>query len=377
MDNKPSALGVYCYAGGFTQGIRSSFEVHAHLEDAKPYAQKTARANLHWPESPELGGALDIIPEIPLFDHAWGGHKLAQQHLLDTSVETFGRWRQDYTLIYGNPPCAAWSQAGRRGDHWRSDPRVDCTRKLLKLLELHRPEMWVWETIRSTWTKGNEFIRTAADEINAQGYSCSVILHDARWLGCPQVRKRVFVVAHKVALQVGRPNADARKLAWDGAAAIDSLNDKGEPYTGSEVDLYTHLWHAAADGEKLNHAFDRVHGGERKGVGLPAEKGRPGFLLRRLPSTGPAYTVIAPVMHHREPRWLTLKELQHLSGFPSEWVWEAADKAAVSELARGVCPTVGAWLGRQLRRSLDTNKPTETGRFLVDLLTENTHVTRF
>lgn len=348
------ALGAYCYAGGFTLGISEMFSVSCHLEDEKPYAARTALRNL----SGHLGD-LDIIPETPFLDHPWGGHELAQRHLIVGE----GCWSEEYDLIYGNPPCAAWSQAGRRLDNWRTDHRVECTRKHLQLLKLHRPRVWVWETIHSTWKKGREFVDVVAEQAMQQGYHVTALLHDAKWVGpCPQDRERLFVVAsrHRPFFPDRPDPAEARK-SWDAAALLDGLNDKGNPYSGPE-EKHLYLWDLAKPGDKLAQVYDEhflpdeyKDENGRKLTGIPPQKGRPGFLLRRLHDKGPAFTVIAPMFHHRERRLLTDKEMAALCGYPTWWEWSEDGRttnASISEIARGVCPSVAKWLGIEIYHHL-------------------------
>src|SRR5260370_23897113 len=78
-----TALGVYIFGGGFTVGVkRAGFRVLGHLEDG-PFGVSTAKRN-----HPELSGHIHTDPA------SW-------------PLDQFGM----VDFVYGNPPCAPWSQA--------------------------------------------------------------------------------------------------------------------------------------------------------------------------------------------------------------------------------------------------------------------------
>jgi site-specific DNA-cytosine methylase len=55
----------------------------------------------------------------------------------------------------------------------------------------------------------------------------------------------------------------------------------------------------------------------------------------------------AILVHHAEPRWLTVQELAYLTGYPASYRFAAGNSGAKGgEIARGVCPPVGAWLAQ-------------------------------
>lgn len=83
--------------------------------------------------------------------------------------------------------------------------------------------------------------------------------------------------------------------------------------------------------------------------------GRPSFGHRRLPAEGPACTVAGyEHVHPLEPRFLTVEEQAALCSFQASFRF-APRSAAEKEVARGVCPVVGAWFAKQFVASLDAN----------------------
>lgn len=332
---RPAAIGAYIFAGGFTLGIKQHFNVLCHLEGDK-YGVATMRRNQ---------------PEIPVY---YGPE--------NWPLDTFGKSEID--LIYGNPPCAAWSMAGRRGDSWLTDPRVDCTRKHFSLLEELRPRRaWVWESVARAFTSGRPFVDHLTERALALGYHVTYLLHDARWLGLPQRRSRFFFIAHR-----GNP-PDVPRLNWAPPRTVGEtlreLPGNQVPATTAE-NKYIWLVKEAEEGAQLYHVFDRLRPGER-GPG----SGRPGYLARRLLWDAPAFTFAGGAWFHpRKNRQLSLEEYKALNGFPLDYEFTPrGDQAKLSEMARGVTPVVGEWLGRFLINSIGTHEPLMPAVTTIDLRT--------
>src|SRR5687768_13498272 len=118
MKDRLKAVGCTIYAGGFTVGVKRHFDVLCHLEGDK-YGVATARAN---------------FPTMPIHvgKENW-------------PLEQLRRAKPDF--VFGNPPCAPWSVAGKKGDHWKTDPRLETTRGHFGLVEVLRPKVWAWESV--------------------------------------------------------------------------------------------------------------------------------------------------------------------------------------------------------------------------------------
>jgi len=111
-----TALAADVFAGGFSLGVQRYFRVLAHFEE-NSYGVATARRN---------------FPKMPI-------HVGFDKWPLD-------EYRGKVNFVFANPPCAAWSVAGytktRGTDKWRTDPRVDCSRKCFSLLKELHPEVY-------------------------------------------------------------------------------------------------------------------------------------------------------------------------------------------------------------------------------------------
>jgi DNA (cytosine-5)-methyltransferase 1 len=333
------AVGAYIFAGGFTLGVRQHFKVHCHLEETAAYGMTTSRQNM---------------PDIPVFTgvETWGD---AEHEELDARYGVTG-----IDWIYGNPPCAAWSMAGRRGDSWHTDSRVDCTRTHFNLLKRYRPRAWTWESVSNAFSRGREFVDGLAREALDLGYDVTFLLHDGQHLGLPQERKRFFFVATDFEFL---PDHSTLTPARSAAEVLRGLNDPGEPLATSDAKRLQYLFKHCPPGAQLYRVFDELGLGDE--VNHRGQvKGRPGFLVRRLPASGPALTFAGGLaVHPTEDRALTVKECGVLCGYPPDYEFVAkGDSAKLSLIARGVCPPVGEWLAVQLADHLRRGSAAATGR---------------
>lgn len=312
--NRPSAVGVDIFAGGFTCGVIKHFDVLAHLEHG-PYGVKTARLN---------------FPDLPIVvdPKEWDA--------------TFKKLRSENpSFIYGNPPCAIWSAAnGRKGHTWKDDPRTSCITDIVGLLR-HGPKVLVWESVTNAWTRGGVLLRQQAERALEAGYSVTHVLHDGRHLGLPHTRKRYFYVAHKVELDFdvrGGPPLTVQDVLED--------LDPGEPWHQMPKS-FEKLWDRARPGATFRQYVSDKEWRDPKFT-------KPGFFSKKLVWDEPAHTIMHPqTSHPKEKRYLTFNEFKALCSYPPEF--KLADRDLHS-LFRAVMPTVGAWIAKVARKGIDANR---------------------
>lgn len=331
MSKKPTAVGVDIFAGGFTLGVRKHFDVLCHLEESD-YGVATVKRNM---------------PDLPVY-YPVANWPLDQLRMNPPD------------LIYGNPPCAAWSQMGGVvfGKDWRDDKRVDCTRRLFELLNVVRPKFWVWESVPRAFTAGRELVDDLTRQAKERGYAVTYLFHDAKYLGGLQKRPRFFMVCHKTKF---KPTCSF-DLCEPAGEALRKLNDIGpqdmvlRPHLEAMIPRLPQggqlrdLWEKENPSPKLNDKR-QVHG-------------RPGFVYYRLRAGEPANTVIGVGIHPTEDRCLTTKEMAYLTGFPADY--EFIGSGPENQIGRGVCPPVGAWLAGEIAKSLKANEPAIVGTVMVD-----------
>jgi site-specific DNA-cytosine methylase len=314
-------------------GVQKHFDVLAHFEENN-YGVATARHN---------------FPKMPI-------HVGFDKWPVD-------QYRGKVNFVFANPPCAAWSLAGhtrtKGTGKWREDPRKDCTARCLTLRKELRPEVYVTESVTQAWSNGREFFEPLMKEAADDGYSTTVLLHDAKWLGLPQERKRVFFVFHRIGFNVQAPNWSPPPVPLDflpEEPVGSPMIEKPDYFTAKRLSK-------VKPGERLSKFFERTTPESRRkyrtdSTGGQITIGRPAFGHVRLPVDRPSgATVGYCIVHPTEHRFLSTEEIQLLSGFPPEFHFmPKGANARAAEIARGVCPTVAEWLARQVAASLENYK---------------------
>lgn len=320
-----TAVGAYIFAGGFTVGVKQAgFDVRVHLEESN-YGVATALKNIQ-----------NLKVYYPM--SAWPLDDLASGPRID--------------FLYGNPPCAAWSQAGsatKKGRTWDSSSLVDCTRRYFNLFERLRPKVWAWESVQRAWTLGRSLVDEFAARAMDFGYSVTILLHDAQYLGVPQVRKRFFMVCHDVELDFIEPSWEIQTID----DALAELDDPGEPL---EHNLRKHrrLLDLVRPGENLSSAWNRLTPEHLQVRGERGQMvGRPPFTIKRSRSGQPAPVVMHELIHPTEPRGLSIAELAHLCSYPQGYEFVGAKDAG--QVGRGVCPNVGKYLAKNVIRAVEAD----------------------
>ena len=252
--------------------------------------------------------------------------------------------------------CAAWSSAGGtavQGKDWRIDPRVKCTRRLFHLLEELSPTVWAWESVVPAFTRGRELVDELTCRAIDLGYSVTYLFHNSMHLGVPQQRRRFFMVCSKVKFDV----LEEFEELIPADALLASMNDPGEPLE-RDLKRFMPLLPYVKPGETMIKAWERVTPkpwplNERGQV-----LGRPNITLGRCPIGRPSQVIMSELIHPTENRGLSMKELAALCGYPPDY--EFVGSSPAQQLGRGVCPPVGEWLARNVRRCIERGDIDET-----------------
>lgn len=325
-----NAVGAHIYAGGFTCGVRGKFNVLCHLEHSGYGAPVV---NLNWPDLPIHAGGPASWPAV------W--------------PKGAGRVR----FMYANPPCAIWSTASHgRESGWADDPRLGMHKDIFHYaMDVVQPDVLVIESVPPSFVKGREYINWLMSQAGEKGYSTTVAMHNAKWLGVPQQRSRIFYVFHKVDIAWEHPEFTTPKTVRQALRGIRPSKKNGYDTTMPEKYAY---WAAkCGPGEGLQKAFDRENPNPKRGE-RGQVIGRPAFLDHRSPWDEPAGVVIGgKPIHPAENRWMAQEEVAAICGFPKDFKWPRGSFNDITGyMSRGVMPPVAEWLAENIARALERNK---------------------
>lgn len=329
----PTALGAYVFGGGFSAGIRAAgFKVLQHYGD-DAYGVDTLQAN---------------FPRVPILVGVENWNTAQHKNKVD--------------LVFGNPPCAAWSplKGAGRVTNLAHDPRIGCTHTHFSLLDLLRPMVWVWESVDQAYTLGHATVDALTQKALDMGYSVTHLRFDAQYHGSMHIRRRYFMLAHKVAFDwpawIRFTRAPTTKEVL---GAFAPSKDKSLNLSQS----LTKCWHNTEPGRRLVHTFDRLTPPEARvyrvcSTGKRVIFGRPAFSIYRMDPKQVCHTVVGRnATHYAAPRYLSVEESKALCGYPEGWiVLPEGSNARYNMLTRAVMPPIGLWFGKLVRRALRANK---------------------
>lgn len=341
MAKQLTALGGDIFAGLFTLGVKQAgFKVLGTLEHCK-YGAKTAALN-----HPEVDQHL----EPP----SWGADGPA------------GKYAGKIDFMYTNPPCALWSQArGKPKAAWQApDPRLSWGPDLVTAGLVVHPKAWCWESVTNAWRHGGSFLIEQGQRWASEGYSVTVLLQNNQYLGVPQVRPRMFLIAHQYPLVWP---ALTEPVTVGQALKGLKVKEKDKQWL-SEPDKM--LWEAAGNGRDLFHAFHGLHEEDQARYRQETGRGAPSFLVKKLRTDRPSKVILGGLktLHPTEPRYLTYTEYLCLCGVPGDWRSSSTSlSTTTAELSRAVMPPVGRWLATAVKDGLAKPKLRKPVYRVVDM----------
>jgi DNA (cytosine-5)-methyltransferase 1 len=134
------------------------------------------------------------------------GHYKGKAHVLERDITEISDpaafWLQEANcdqapdLIYGGPPCQAFSQAGKQKA--TNDPRGNLIYEFLRFIESLRPSFFVMENVANLkGVQRGELYNDILGQMDSLGYHVTVAPLMAADYGAPQLRKRLIFLGCK------------------------------------------------------------------------------------------------------------------------------------------------------------------------------------
>ncbi len=274
------------------------------------------------------------------------------------------------TLLAGGPPCAPFSKSGywSRGDSARlKDPRAKTLTAYLRVVETALPVVLLLENVKGLAFDGKDeglqLLRQEIAAINARqrtNYVPQIVHMNAADYGVPQIRERIFVVAHIDGAPFVTPppthknseaSAQERLLpyltAWD---AIGDLDFEVCPEELQPTGKWAALLPTVPEGK--NYLWHTPRSG---GMPLFGWRTRYWSFLLKLAKNQPSWTIQAepgPATgpFHWKNRLLSVAELRRLQTFPDDYQIEGDRRSVQRQIGNAVPCAIGELLGLEIRR---------------------------
>lgn len=327
------AVGIHVFAGGFTMGVkRAGFDVKCQLE-VHNFGLETA----------------EQVAKVPT-----------------VNCEDYRKWPDVRgQFAFGNPRCTGFSTitSGYGEDTHGAFAKQTCDIQQFCEYTAGRFDVAIWESVQQAYTTGRPLLDWAIREHYApKGYRIAHVFVNAASFGNVQQRKRYFFVAYRDDrnFNVTPPSiSPTQPVLYD---VLWKLRDRvtREAEDKSEYDFDTYL--KLTDNEKAAIPF-LPNGWGLNTMGRYAHDLLPRkfqevwdmrcsdmpFSLHCVSRTNwlrPCPTLHSSANRYIHPHFhrpLTVGELATIMGWPDI----PRGKMPVPQIAKGICPEVGEWLGHQ------------------------------
>lgn len=132
-----------------------------------------------------------------------------------SKLEEYPEELKHLDVLDGSPPCSVFSMAGERDRGWNKEKVFREGQKKQRLDDLFfafietaerlKPKVVVAENVEGLLTgKAKGYVNEILKAFSAAGYKMQVFLLDARYMGVPQKRRRVFFIGRRNDLDFGK-----------------------------------------------------------------------------------------------------------------------------------------------------------------------------
>ncbi len=352
----PTAVDLFCGAGGLSEGFRQAgFQVLAG-NDIDPYAGETFAATHR--EAKFLPGPIESISASKLLSAA-------------------GLLKGELDCLLGGPPCQGYSVYNhQRGMH---DARSHLFEEYLRIVEGVMPRWVVMENVTGITSIANGMVvRAILTSLRALGYDVEPRLVRTEDYGIPQERRRILFVGNRVGVPI--PNLQATHgpglapfvSVWDAIGDLPRLRNgetakDGSPYRFEGKSEYQRELRQNGGGV-FNHSAPKLaqinlarmehipEGGSWRDIPLnllPAgmkKAHRSDHTKRygRLEKKGLASTILTKCdlhwgayIHPEQDRSLTVREAARLQSFPDWFQFKGPRTEQYVQVGNAVPPLLG------------------------------------
>lgn len=386
----PTAIDLFCGAGGLSLGLRNAGFSVVVGADVDPTSVETHTANL---------GGLGYLGD------------LGNPDLFLTQLREWGIRRVD--LVAGGVPCQPFSRAGRskirslvragvRSEH---DERADLWESFVAIVRSLRPRAVLLENVPdlAVWNEGAVLLGFC-EALRELGYHADAVVLNAFDYGVPQHRARLFVIATRPGVRFQWPEPRAprpsiRDAIGDLPVLVPELQRERIPYSGPRSLLQQLLRSGVADEDRgwiHDHMTRPVRDDDAEAFALLAEgqtyADLPDRLQRyradifpdkynRLEWDGLSRSITAHLakdgywyIHPAQNRTLSVREAARLQTFPDWFRFAGRPSGRYRQIGNAVPPLMAEAIGHELRRALTEKarrgRPLGSGRSFRDLLLE-------
>lgn len=340
---KHYAISLFSGAGGLDLGVEAAGFTTRLCTDFDDHCCQTLQLNQKAQNGRFLSEATVVQKNIKEYS--------AKEILRDAGLK-----RTEVDLIYGGPPCQAFSVFGKR--QGINDPRGTLLWDYIRIIKEIKPRSFIFENVGGLLTidEGQIFEmllhELSTDESGNQQYALSYDLLNSASFGTPQYRQRVIMYGIRgskakpinmpVPTHYTQPDAPETGLLPPVTVA-DAL--RGLPLTPT-ADIPNHI--GRVHGAAVTERYSNMSYGERD------SKTR----INKLDPNRPSYTIVVGSdkgggkghIHPYVPREVTPRESARMQTFPDYWVFTGTSRHPIRQVGNAVPPLFAGVVASNLLR---------------------------
>ena len=280
-------------------------------------------------------------------------------------------------IIFGGPPCQAFSTAGARRAF--NDARGNAFLRYLDIVSEIKPTYVVIENVRGLLStpypleaegapvKGGA-LQTVLGRLEDAGYSVSFNLYNAANFGAPQIRERVVIIGKLGKRKVpyltptNSQNGEYGLPRWatfgDAVKGLDPKEMHHSEFPEKRLKYFKML----SEGQYWKDLPENVQP-EAMGKAYALSGGKTGF-YRRVSYSKPCPTLVtSPTMpatdlcHPEEDRPLSIEEYKRVQGFPDDWKICGNINDVYRQIGNAVPIALGRAIGKTVVDDIAGRKP--------------------
>ena len=339
--NTHYAISLFSGAGGLDLGIEAAGFVTRLCTDIDDFSCRTLNLN----KSRQHGKFLQQAA-------------IAQRNIKEYSTEEILKdarlTREQVDLVYGGPPCQAFSVFGKR--QGINDPRGTLLWDYIRVIHEIQPRSFIFENVAGILTVDGgrvfDMLKAALETIDSgeRCYNLSYALFNTAAYGIPQYRQRVIIYGVRCHEAIPLP-AETHYTQPD--APVPGLLPpvtvatafRGLPDAPSDV-LANHV--GRAHGPAVIERYNNMAYGERD------SKTR----INRLDPNKPSYTIVVGSdkgggkghVHPFLPREVTPRESARIQTFPDFWEFTGTSRHPIRQVGNAVPPLFAGVIASNLLR---------------------------
>lgn len=339
---KPKAISLFSGGGGLDLGIEAAGFATQLSVDIDSYSVSTIKANANQPFGPE-GEVLFADTKVLQADIT----KVSGRELMhESGIKPGG-----LDLLYGGPPCQAFSVFGKRMG--TLDPRGNLIYEFARLVDETSPRAFLFENVQGLLTVEGGVVYDNLIQLlstRATGYRVTPVVVDAASFGVPQFRQRVFLIGTRDEIELPSlvpthydpldSQADVVGMRPYRTAG-EALHNLPLPKPGVDAQVRNHV--GRRHSQRIIDRYRALAHGERDPV----------TRINKLSPDRPSFTIIVGSdngggkehVHPFEPRALTQRESARMQTFPDTWEFKGQGRHVIRQVGNAVPPVLAARIG--------------------------------